>query len=104
MLASRYTIPLLKVNICGRQTNTYSVHNLTIGFPGCGGTFTNNRGEFGSPIQDGVYPRNTLCEFVIRLPNAQSRIKIHFKEFKLESSFECVYDYVKVGFDIYFSV
>lgn len=75
----------------------FQIHYTIVeGTPGCGGTYTNIKGEFGSPVQDDSYPGNAVCEYIIRMPSADNRIKIKFKKFKLERSDDCSYDYVQV--------
>lgn len=74
----------------------FQVHYMVIeGTPGCGGTFTDANGEFGSPIHDGVYPLNTICRYVIELPK-DSRIAVTFKSFQMETSSACQFDFVEV--------
>lgn len=76
--------------------NGFQIHYSVIeGIPGCGGTFTDNRGEFGSPVQDGAYPKNVVCHYLIKLPT-YSKIKLSFKSFKLEDATNCGFDYVEV--------
>ncbi|CAB3235739.1 unnamed protein product [Arctia plantaginis] len=65
------------------------------GVPGCGGYFTADKGEIVSPTYNGNYLTNLLCEYKIRTSPA-TRIKIDFKQFSLERSFRCKYDYLKV--------
>lgn len=66
------------------------------GLPGCGGTYTSERGEFHSPGFDGEYPPEIICEYKIKLPD-KSRIKITFLSFNLEESSDCAADYVAVS-------
>lgn len=66
------------------------------GLPGCGGTFTAERGEFGSPGYDGQYPPDVTCEYKIVLPE-KSRIKLTFLSFSLEEATDCTADYVAVS-------
>lgn len=76
--------------------NGFQIHYSTIeGMPGCGGTFTATSGEFGSPMQDGSYPKNIECHYVIKLPK-DSKMKLTFLSFKLEDSHSCNFDYVEV--------
>ncbi|XP_050561143.1 cubilin-like [Spodoptera frugiperda] len=65
------------------------------GIPGCGGYYTAPRGELVSPSYDGRYLSNLLCEFKIKT-SEDTKIKIEFKSFKLERSFRCSYDYLKI--------
>lgn len=74
-----------------RIFNAYVIEGL----PGCGGTFTASNGEFGSPMKDGSYPKNLMCDYVIRLPK-DSRISITFRTFQLEDASTCMFDYVEV--------
>ncbi|KAG4066297.1 hypothetical protein HA402_000521 [Bradysia odoriphaga] len=74
----------------------FQIHYTIVeGIPGCGGVFTASIGEFGPPTQNGVYQRNLLCEYLIRMP-VGSRIEIKFKSFELEESRECDYDYIEI--------
>ncbi|XP_050362534.1 cubilin-like [Nymphalis io] len=65
------------------------------GVPGCGGFFTNDRGEIVSPSYNGAYLNNLLCEYKIKT-RPETRIRIEFKSFNLERSFRCRYDYLKI--------
>ncbi|KAF9421742.1 hypothetical protein HW555_002423 [Spodoptera exigua] len=65
------------------------------GIPGCGGYYTAAKGELVSPTYDGRYLSNLLCEFKIKT-SEDTKIKIEFKSFKLERSFRCSYDYLKI--------
>lgn len=72
---------------------------LFTGFPGCGGTYTMDHGDIRSPTDDGVYPPNLLCEYKIKLSD-NSRIKIRFTSFSLESSDTCQSDHLSVSYMI----
>ncbi|CAG9792216.1 unnamed protein product [Diatraea saccharalis] len=65
------------------------------GIPGCGGYYTLDKGEIVSPSYNGYYLDNLLCEYKI-VASPDSKIRIDFKSFKLESSVRCRYDYLKV--------
>ncbi|XP_023942426.2 cubilin-like [Bicyclus anynana] len=65
------------------------------GVPGCGGYFTSDKGEIGSPSYNGLYLSNLLCEYKITT-RPDTRIRISFKTFKLENSLTCKYDSVKI--------
>ncbi|KAJ8727242.1 hypothetical protein PYW08_015639 [Mythimna loreyi] len=65
------------------------------GIPGCGGYYTTEKGELVSPSYDGHYLSNLLCEYKIKT-GLDTKIKIEFKSFKLEQSFRCHYDYLKI--------
>ncbi|KAJ8727244.1 hypothetical protein PYW08_015641 [Mythimna loreyi] len=65
------------------------------GIPGCGGYYTTEKGELVSPTYDGHYLSNLLCEYKIKT-GLDTKIKIEFKSFKLEQSFRCQYDYLKI--------
>ncbi|KAG6453574.1 hypothetical protein O3G_MSEX008219 [Manduca sexta] len=67
----------------------------TEGVPGCGGYFTTEKGEIFSPSFNGSYLDNLLCEYKIKT-SPDTRIKIDFKSFKLERSFKCKFDYLKI--------
>lgn len=74
----------------------FQIHYSVIeGFPGCGGTFTAMSGEFGSPIQNGAYPKNIECHYLIKLPK-DTKIRLTFLSFSMESSQSCSFDYVEV--------
>lgn len=55
-----------------------------------------NEGEISSPLLNGVYPKNIICEYAIRMPK-DNRIRISFKEFELENNRNCNFDYVEVS-------
>ncbi|CAH0628596.1 unnamed protein product [Chrysodeixis includens] len=65
------------------------------GVPGCGGYYTADKGEIVSPTYNGAYLSNLLCEYKIKT-SAGTKIKITFISFKLERSFRCKYDYLKI--------
>lgn len=65
------------------------------GVPGCGGYFTADKGEVVSPTYNGLYLSNLLCEYKIKT-SLDTKIKIDFKLFKLEQSFRCKYDFLKI--------
>lgn len=57
----------------------FQIHySLLEGIQGCGGTFTAKSGEFGSPIQNGAYPKNIGKFFFLLLffPQTFSSIKL----------------------------
>lgn len=65
------------------------------GVPGCGGLFTADQGELSSPVYDGKYLNNLICEYEIKTQR-DTRIRINIQSFKLESSLRCKYDYLKI--------
>ncbi|CAG5044806.1 unnamed protein product [Parnassius apollo] len=65
------------------------------GIPGCGGYFTEYRGEISSPTYNGKYLSNLVCEYKIKT-SVDTKIRINFKTFSLESSFRCKYDNLKI--------
>lgn len=74
----------------------FQIHYSVIeGVPGCGGTYTSDSGQFGTPMQNGGYMHNLLCHYLIRLPK-NSRIKIQFQTFALEASSSCSFDYLDI--------
>lgn len=52
-------------------------------------------GEFGSPVQDGSYPKNIECHYLIKLPK-DSKMTLTFLTFNMEDSHSCNFDYVEV--------
>lgn len=71
------------------------------GIQGCGGTFTALSGEFGSPIENGEYPKNIECHYLIKLPRRnETRIKLKFLTFQLEESTSCNFDFVEVRISV----
>ncbi|XP_031624566.1 cubilin homolog [Contarinia nasturtii] len=76
----------------------FQIHySIVEGIQGCGGTFTGKSGEFGSPIQDGRYPKNIECHYLIKMPRKnETRVKLSFTTFKLEGSSSCSFDYVEI--------
>ncbi|XP_026326618.1 cubilin homolog [Hyposmocoma kahamanoa] len=67
----------------------------TDGVPGCGGFFTASKGEITSPSYEGRYMTNLLCEYKIQT-SADTKVRINFISFKLETSLRCNFDYVKI--------
>ncbi|CAK1578706.1 unnamed protein product [Parnassius mnemosyne] len=65
------------------------------GIPGCGGYFTEYRGEISSPTYNGKYLNNIVCEYKIKTSEG-TKIRINFITFSIESSFRCKYDSVKI--------
>lgn len=82
------------------QDTGFQIHySLIEGIQGCGGTFTGKDGEFGSPMQNGAYPKNIECHYLIKMPRKnETRVKLSFVSFKLEESSSCNFDYVEVRF------
>lgn len=76
----------------------FQIHYSTVeGIQGCGGTFTARNGEFGSPIQDGEYPKDIECHYLIKLPSKnETGVKLSFLSFDLEGGHSCNFDYVEV--------
>lgn len=74
------------------------------GIPGCGGTYTNPKGDVMSPtnIADGKYKHNAVCDYVIQMPT-DARVRITFTKFMLEDSNNCKFDRVEVS-DISLSI
>lgn len=84
----------------GTDTGFQIHYSLIEGIQGCGGTFTSLDGEFGSPIQNGQYPKNLECHYLIRMPRRnETGIKLTFLSFKLELSSNCNFDYVEVSIE-----
>ncbi|XP_028042901.1 cubilin homolog [Bombyx mandarina] len=65
------------------------------GIPGCGGYHTRDKGEIVSPSLDGSYLNNLLCEYKIQT-SPDTKIRIEFKNFHLENSLRCKFDYLKI--------
>ncbi|CAK1578705.1 unnamed protein product [Parnassius mnemosyne] len=65
------------------------------GIPGCGGYFTEYRGEISSPTYNGKYLNNIVCEYKIKTSEG-TKIRINFITFSIESSFRCKYDNLKI--------
>ncbi|XP_068628109.1 cubilin-like [Battus philenor] len=65
------------------------------GIPGCGGYFTEYRGEITSPTYNGKYLNGLLCEYKIKT-SEDTKVRITFVSFSLENSFRCKYDYLKI--------
>ncbi|KAK4871991.1 hypothetical protein RN001_016115 [Aquatica leii] len=63
--------------------------------PGCGGVYTSNTGELSSPLENGRYPPDLICEYKIQVPQ-KSRIRITFISFDLEDESNCHYDSVAI--------
>ncbi|KZS21868.1 Tolloid 2-like protein, partial [Daphnia magna] len=71
---------------------TYAVIN---GIPGCGGLLTGPGGTLSSPNHPDTYEHNLDCEWVIRATRNE-RIRLTFTALSLETSRNCVYDYVEI--------
>ncbi|XP_072941839.1 cubilin-like [Epargyreus clarus] len=65
------------------------------GVPGCGGYYTVDRGEIISPSYNDKYLNNLLCDYKIKT-SPETKIRVDFKSFRLERSFRCRYDYLKI--------
>lgn len=64
-------------------------------YPGCGGVFTRNSGEFGSPTFNGNYPSSVTCDYLIQtMPN--TKIKVTFLSLDIEEHTSCQYDKISV--------
>lgn len=73
---------------------TYTVESS---YPECGGIFTRNSGDFGSPTVNGKYPSSITCDYLIQtMPN--TKIKLTFLRMDLEQHSACAYDQVAVRF------
>lgn len=74
----------------------FQIHYTIVeGVPGCGGTFTDLTGEFGTPQKDGNYPMNLECEYLIYMvPGA--RIQLEFLTFELEHHTDCNFDSLEI--------
>lgn len=72
--------------------NWYLLH---LGIPGCGGLLTGQGGTLSSPNHPDTYEHNLDCEWVIRATRNE-RIRLTFTALSLETSRNCVYDYVEV--------
>lgn len=72
-------------------------YTVVEGIPGCGGIYTNSKGDISSPmsIEDGKYKHNLLCDYVIRMP-LNTRIRLEFKKFGLEESATCKFDKIEI--------
>lgn len=77
----------------------FQIHYSVVeGFPGCGGIYTASKGEINSPLQDGLYPKDLLCHYLIRV-SKESRIRLTFKSFALEPNSLCSFDYLEVNLE-----
>lgn len=68
---------------------------LFVSVIGCGGTLTTSVGGFTSPNYPLPYHPNAECYWQIKT-SAGSMVELSFADFHLESSFNCVYDYLAV--------
>lgn len=59
----------------------------------CSQKFTGDRGNFSSPVVDGLYPRNADCVWQITVDENHT-IVVQFEDFNLEKDKKCKYDYV----------
>ncbi|MGH0150723.1 UNVERIFIED_CONTAM: hypothetical protein FKN15_032572 [Acipenser sinensis] len=62
---------------------------------GCGGTLTTSTGSFTSPNYPLPYHPNAECYWLLKT-NPGSQIQLQFSDFHLESSTNCMYDYLAV--------
>ncbi|KAK6490308.1 cubilin [Huso huso] len=62
---------------------------------GCGGTLTTSTGSFTSPNYPLPYHPNAECYWLLKT-NPGSQIQLQFNDFHLESSTNCMYDYLAV--------
>lgn len=65
------------------------------GVPGCGGYFTQDKGEITAPMYNGTYLHSMLCEYKIKT-SPGTKIRITIQEFHLERSVRCRFDYLKI--------
>lgn len=77
----------------------FYVYNVFLYFinitSGCGGILRENSGIVKSHQQSGKYPSSTNCKWIIIAPPGHV-IQLNWPSFHLESSINCVYDYVVV--------
>lgn len=59
----------------------------------CGGVFVGDRGNFSSPVVNGVYPAGAQCVWRINVDKNHT-VVVRFKDFDLEEDKKCYYDYV----------
>lgn len=99
----------LLVNLDSREPNysngnvirfaaTYEVHNNPTG---CGQEFVSDHGTIKSPNYPNKYPKNSDCQWNIRLPEQHENrttdhIVISFADFETEDTTLCSFDYVKI--------
>lgn len=91
--------PEVTVHFHSDESGNYPGFQITYsavaGVPGCGGIFTAEHAEFQSPIFEGDYPPDLVCEYQINVP-VQSRVRLTFLSFHLEDSPSCHADYLAV--------
>ncbi|KAL0271771.1 UNVERIFIED_CONTAM: hypothetical protein PYX00_008763 [Menopon gallinae] len=61
----------------------------------CGGIHTAPWGVITSPVEEGRYPSNSYCRWVIAVQQGRL-IQLTFNKFKVEGFKDCVFDYVAV--------
>ncbi|XP_061441668.1 cubilin [Rhineura floridana] len=69
---------------------------------GCGGVFQAPNGEIYSPNYPQPYSNGSDCSWVIRVDSGH-RVLLNFTDFEIESHRACLYDYVAVSNERYFS-
>ncbi|KAK5640278.1 hypothetical protein RI129_011089 [Pyrocoelia pectoralis] len=91
--------PEVLINFHSDATQSYPGFQISYStvesLPGCGGVFTSLTGELGSPIENGRYPPDLICEYKIQVAE-NSRIKIKFLSFDLEHDGSCNYDFLTI--------
>ena len=65
------------------------------GIPGCGGVYTQNKGDITAPMVNVGYAPSVMCEYLIRLANGY-KIEVTFLNFDVEYSSDCQFDYLAV--------
>ncbi|XP_069468090.1 deleted in malignant brain tumors 1 protein-like [Ambystoma mexicanum] len=76
------------------RTSSRAIITAT-GSPSCGGILSQSSGNFTSPNYPNAYPNNALCVWQIEARN-NFCIKVIISGMRLETSVNCVYDYVDV--------
>lgn len=61
----------------------------------CGESLISDHGTIGSPNYPSYYPAYSSCVWNIRVPG-NSRMRLSFKAFQVESSSSCQFDYVEI--------
>lgn len=96
------TLETVKETDCRKETKPpteqkCNIHNPCPGDSGCGGIYTNGRGNFTSPGFPANYPNNIECVHIIQVPEGKV-IRLEFNEMHIVAPDEdnCKNDFVKV--------
>ena len=94
-IISKYNELWIEFGTDGSISNHGFLANYTSVEIGCGGVFTANHGSIASPNYPSIYPRSTLCSWLIRAEPGFI-IRLSFNVFSLETKRNCTNDFVEI--------